>query len=383
MVQTLQPLAIAIIILSPSLATIAVGLRVWCRVLFRQFYWDDALCVAAWILAVAEAFMLYGYAKESWQGYHYWDQPDFTTAQRVKASKFDIANQLIYNPILQLVKNSVIIFLWRLEDRRQHIRVALISLFAINTGLLVSVFIADLNQCQPINYYWNHWWMDTYNAEGEVIKKGGSCFEQVYFLLITAGLSVLTDILILLVPAAMVWHLQMPRKKKIAVWAVLSLGWIVTIIGILRIVLYYYRFKPDNIDRSYSVTFTTSAIEVNIAIIASCGPALKALSTRFIPNLFGSQSASRRTGTVYYTSDGFGGSGGYSRQLDHLDSKGRRPSDAQYGLRNVIPELHDTDGDSQEAIVRTESLQMKGNDFDFGMDEPTEPRRTYQHRPSH
>jgi hypothetical protein len=67
--------------------------------------------------------------------------------------------------------------------------------------------------------------MDTYNSQGEVIKQGGQCFQQVDFLLITAGLSVLTDILILLIPAAMVWHLQMPRKKKIAVWVVLSLGW--------------------------------------------------------------------------------------------------------------------------------------------------------------
>jgi hypothetical protein len=68
--------------------------------------------------------------------------------------------------------------------------------------------------------------MDTYNKEGEIIQKGGKCIDQVKFTLISAGLSVLTDILIMLIPAAMIWNLQMPRRKKIAVWAVLSLGWV-------------------------------------------------------------------------------------------------------------------------------------------------------------
>jgi hypothetical protein len=66
-----------------------------------------------------------------------------------------------------------------------------------------------------------------------------------------------------------------------------------------------------------------------------------------------------------------------------MDSKSDRPEDAQYGLRDLGPGIHDTDGDSQEAIVRTESLQIKGNEFEFGIEEPAEPRRAYQHRSSH
>jgi hypothetical protein len=50
----------------------------------------------------------------------------------------------------------------------------------------------------------------------------------------------------------------MQIRKKIAVWGILSLGWIVTIVGITRIILYWYRFQPNNIDRSHSVTFTIS-----------------------------------------------------------------------------------------------------------------------------
>ena len=84
---------------------------------------------------------------------------------------------------------------------------------------------------------------------------------------ITAGLSVLTDVLIMIIPAAMVWGLKMSRSKKIAVWAVMSLGWVVAIVGAVRIALYYDGFRPDkpkNTDGSYSLVYTISSAEVNM-----------------------------------------------------------------------------------------------------------------------
>lgn len=124
--------------------------------------------------------------------------------------------------------------------------------------------MADLCQCTPVSYYWNHCVTDTYDADGNVVEKAGTCIQQLNFFLITAGLSVSTDILIMLIPAAMIWGLKMQKSKKIAVWAVMSLGWVVAIIGAARIVLYYYRFQPSDIDRSYSVAYTISGAEVNM-----------------------------------------------------------------------------------------------------------------------
>lgn len=208
--------------------------------------------------------MVYLWSVKSWQGYHYYDIPDLSVEDKVQAAKYDIANQLLYNPILALVKASIIFFLWRLEDQRKVIRWSLISFFLLNLGLAIATFVADLCQCTPVAYYWNHFETDTYDEEGNVVAAAGTCIHQIDFFLITAGLSVLTDILIMLIPAAMVWRLKMRKSRKIAVWAVMSLGWVVAIIGIVRIVLYYYRFQPDSIDRSYSVDYTISGAEVNM-----------------------------------------------------------------------------------------------------------------------
>lgn len=208
--------------------------------------------------------MIYLCSLKSWQGYHYYDIPDLPVEDRMQASKYDLANHLLYNPILALVKASIIFFLWRLEDQRRVIRWSLVSFFLLNLGLAIATFVADLCQCTPVAYYWNHYVTDTYDAEGKVMEKAGTCIQQVNFFLTTASLSVLTDVFIMIIPAAMIWGSKLRSAKKIAVCAAMSLGWMVAIIGAVRIALYHHRFQPENIDRSYSVAYTISGAEVNM-----------------------------------------------------------------------------------------------------------------------
>jgi hypothetical protein len=225
---------------------------------------DDYTIVVAWALAVGQATVSYIVSVKTWQGYHVYDIPDFSVDERVVAAKYDIANQLLYNPILALVKASIVFFLWRLEDRRKVIRWSLVSFFVLNLALAISTFVADLCQCTPVSYHWNKYRTDTYEVSGNVLVQTGTCINVINFFLITAGLSVLTDILIMIIPAAMVWGLKMNRSKKIAVWAVMSLGWVVVIVGVVRIALFITQSRPGNLDPTYSLGFTISGVEVNM-----------------------------------------------------------------------------------------------------------------------
>jgi hypothetical protein len=60
-----------------------------------------------------------------------WDIPDYVRAvdNQVFASKLNMAQQMLYNPILGIVKASIILFLLRLGDRRWFIRYGLIAFF--------------------------------------------------------------------------------------------------------------------------------------------------------------------------------------------------------------------------------------------------------------
>lgn len=213
---------------------------------------------------MGQATVSYIVSVKTWQGYHVYDIPDFSIDERVESAKYDIANQLLYNPILALVKASIVFFLWRLEDRRKVIRWSLIAFFILNLALAISTFVADLCQCTPVSYHWNQYKTDTYDDTGNVLVKTETCINVINFFLITAGLSVLTDILMMIIPAIMVWGLKMTRSKKIAVWLVMSLGWVVVIVGAVRIALFAYQFGPDAVDTTYSLGFTISGAEVNM-----------------------------------------------------------------------------------------------------------------------
>lgn len=83
---------------------------------------DDGLCLLSWALAVANAGVMYKFIQVNYIGYHIWDVPDQTIEDKVFSGKLSMAQQLLYNPILCLVKASIIIFLIRLGDQRKKIR---------------------------------------------------------------------------------------------------------------------------------------------------------------------------------------------------------------------------------------------------------------------
>jgi hypothetical protein len=64
----------------------------------------------------------------------------------------------------------------------------------------------------------------TVGADGTVIKNG-KCIKSLDFIMASCGLSIFMDLIIIPIPTAMVWNLQMRRKTKIAVVAVMSMGW--------------------------------------------------------------------------------------------------------------------------------------------------------------
>ncbi|KAG9189456.1 hypothetical protein G6011_06324 [Alternaria panax] len=340
--ESKQPAIFAITILFASISTILVGLRLYHRALIKRFYWDDGLICMAWALAVAQASVFLKFVVLTSQGHHIWNTSTPTVEQRVEADKWNMAQQLLYNPILCLVKASILAFLLRLGDQRMFIYWSLIALWWFNMGHLVSVFFAALTQCLPIHMYWDHYYMDKI-IDGKIVNPNYDCYDMATFSLVTAGLAILTDVLILLVPAAMMWNLRMSLRQKLAVSAVLSVGWIVAILSIIRFKAFYdfWYASSTSADPTYNVTITLSGIEANVAIMTACGPALKALVTRYTPHLFSSRSSTRHTTNVYYLHEYEMNSGAGTNKNNQF----------------MTTALHqcDDDGGSQEHIVRHSS----------------------------
>jgi hypothetical protein len=271
----------------------------------------------------------------TWYGYRAADVPALSLHDKIFADKVFFTQGLLYNPVLGLVKWSVVIFLMRLGDRRKMIRWTLWGLLVFNLAHMVSVFLVVVFQCSPVHMYWDHHKTDKL-VHGQTVNEGYACIDQASFSLSTAAIAVLTDIAILLVPIAMMWELRMPLRRKLAVVFVLSLGWVVAIIGIIRIkffVDFWYGRFPDP---SWSLWHTLSGVENNVAIMVSCGPALKAVIAQFFPRFFGTSTTSRPTGNLYHTR------GDHElNSRSHANKRSPDPSGFHFGK-----------GESTETIIR-------------------------------
>jgi hypothetical protein len=126
--------------------------------------------------------------------------------------------------------------------------------------------------------------MDHKDADGNTVA-GGKCINSLQFIMSSCALSIFMDLIIMPIPTAMVWNLQMKRKTKVAVVAVMSMGWIATIGSVARLIVYYHRYSPAT-DRTYNIGVVSSVTEPSIAIIAACAPALRRLLTYILPRYF-------------------------------------------------------------------------------------------------
>lgn len=154
--------------------------------------------------------------------------------QHVLQQRWLMAMQLLYNPILGCIKNGVILYYLRLGSTQRHVRLSCYAFLFVNNSIMISIWFADLFQCTPLDYMFNGPLMDiaAQMAAGAdnngmvngVLITGGHCIDNMAFVLITAGLTCLTDILVLAIPVTMLWGLQMKRQKKIMVGGVLCLG---------------------------------------------------------------------------------------------------------------------------------------------------------------
>ncbi|KAM3086177.1 hypothetical protein ACMFMG_000315 [Clarireedia jacksonii] len=309
MVQQLNTACLVIIVVFEVIGTIFCLGRLAARLVSTTSWrglmmWSDICMIIAWVFSVAETVAIYGFTKIAHLGYHIADLAKFQVdiPTQMKWSMFD---SLCYNPILGMIKASMILLYLRLGGIRVGVRIASYVLLAINFGLIIAIFFVDMFQCIPFRYNFYSTEMDlaaqkaagatdpgigpfgpvTAGFKDGKYVRGGHCINSINFLLITAGLTIFTDLLILCIPLYMVRGLNMEPRKKIAVLLILCMGIGVTAVGVTRLVFTYYAFHPTGADPSYNVNSTISQIETGLALVTGCIPDLLPLVRLIFPRL--------------------------------------------------------------------------------------------------
>jgi Fungal rhodopsin domain len=143
---------------------------------------------------------------------------------RLSQAKWNLVSGLCYNPILGFIKASMILLYLRLGGTKKGVRMACYGLLALTLSLMLALDLADAFECTPFDYVWNNEAMDlaaqkAQNATEEYLIPGygmlsgfkdgkyvfgGHCFDRSMFIMVAAGLAILTDLMILCIPVYMV-----------------------------------------------------------------------------------------------------------------------------------------------------------------------------------
>ncbi|KAE9365759.1 hypothetical protein N431DRAFT_487684 [Stipitochalara longipes BDJ] len=261
--RNLQNGALAITLLCPVLSSTMVVLRFYSRKVSSYLGADDWVMLAAMAIALAQTVTTWG---GNYIGIHVWDIPPNAYASTVPA-KYLWANEVLYNPILALVKASVLIFLNRLGSSIWGLHFTTWVIFCVNLAQMIAIFLTTIFQCIPVARFW------------DPTIPGGHCIQSSSFYGAGAGITILTDIMVLALPIWIVSRLKnVTMRTRVAIWAILSLGVLVTAISCIRVWAFVKIFlEPPQPDPTYNLLFCISTIEVHCAIIVACTPALKPL----------------------------------------------------------------------------------------------------------
>lgn len=133
-----------------------------------------------------------------------------------------------------------------------------------------------------------------------------------------------------------------------------SQGLSATAVSVGRFVVYYYRFAPTNIDRTWDIGIVISIAEPAVHVITACAPATKGLIRMFFPSFNSDYATYEESYTPYTPSESKCGS-------RTTGSKPRPSMGFNFGLSTKGAE------EGQETVVTEEEHNSaKGENF-YGM----------------
>ncbi|KAL7272301.1 hypothetical protein RUND412_004893 [Rhizina undulata] len=255
-----------------SLAIIFVAGRCYTRVKIvgSRLGGDDySIILAVVVLIVYTNLNVYGVHHAGF-GKHFYSTG---YAQAGHLLKITYALPIIYTVGVTSIKISLLLFYRRLTITGPVMHKVIKWMIATQVLCGVGTIFGLAFICSPLQGWWNL----------DVQKSITNCpnYSQTTAIYITLRtISVLSDIIILLMPVSMVWKLDLPVKQKLGLAGLFTLGMLACVAAILR--LTYLPAFLLGIDVSWTIIpiAMLDQMEQALSIITSCIPALTALISR-------------------------------------------------------------------------------------------------------
>ncbi|KAF1844858.1 uncharacterized protein K460DRAFT_429649 [Cucurbitaria berberidis CBS 394.84] len=273
----------SLVITFTVISFVCVCLRLFTRVKYQAMGWEDPIIMLSMLLCIATAVFQVLQANAG-NGRHaiFIRFPD----EVENNLKYLFWSVIFYNASLIVTKISILLQYKRVFAVKE-MRIPLHVLMGICVAWGITTLFTSILTCVPVHAYWNI--MEKVNAK---------CIDNKIIWYVNASVNITTDLLVVALPFRVIWGLHIPKRQKVALLGVLTIGWFVCVVSILRLhALVVLMAHPEDKSWYGSKVAYWSSIEINLAIVCACLPTLKPLLVKIIPD-FTCHYGSRTNGST-------------------------------------------------------------------------------------
>ncbi|KAK3690579.1 hypothetical protein B0T22DRAFT_516210 [Podospora appendiculata] len=216
--------------------------------------WTNILATQAWnFLVVGFIFAMYGCG----MGIHADQVP---LDNMVMMAKYLVVAEVLYVYNLVWTKISILLMYYRIF-RFPYFKKMAYAIGGFIIAWVITITFLFIFICVPVEKLW-------------FPDLPGHCMNQVSTWIANAASTILSDLVILILPIPQVWSLQLRTTEKIAVTLAFCLGFFVVFASAYR---FSVLFSYSDSDPSYTLAPTVgwTAIEMSAGIISACLPTLR------------------------------------------------------------------------------------------------------------
>ncbi|KAH6880793.1 hypothetical protein B0T10DRAFT_411920, partial [Thelonectria olida] len=203
--------------------------------------------------------------------HNYYLSPD----ERVPAEKFLFISQPPFAWALTCAKISIALLLIRIQHSNRLWVFFLYGMVIIQVLIGITINTFQLLLCKPLAAVWDKT-IPNYVCIPGVVQT------SIY---VTAILTILTDVILSLLPLTFIRHVWRSVWERIAIVFIMGLGLVASCASIYKMTLIYnYHITGDTLFCIVGLSFW-SILEIQLAIIAACIPCLKQLFERTLNSL--------------------------------------------------------------------------------------------------
>ncbi|GKZ30065.1 hypothetical protein AbraIFM66950_007673 [Aspergillus brasiliensis] len=269
------PEVLAACIISMVFCVLATVIRLVAQATIRRLFTPDSiLIIFAAILALAVSSCTIVAVKNGLGRHEYWVMKEDPHPPERTALIFEMGYVVTVLQAVALMFNklSILFFYQRaFTSIVRSLRYTIWALFVFCTGLGVGSTVAFICACVPPQMFW----LRVYPIFGFEPPEPlhGTCEPQRLHLGVPLLLDLFSEVVMLLVPVIVLWNLQMPYRKKVAVIFTFTLGGFVTAISAVR---FYYSWQLENGgDLSWDDTdsYLWNSVQLCWGVVTACIPA--------------------------------------------------------------------------------------------------------------